>query len=154
MSLTKIFGSTLIAMIVFKFCFYVDFVNFHIKILSKIIEKNFKAKNLSENEKVRKFNKIRLCYICVLKMARCLSESVTFTLPLVVAVVIICLVRRAYRFYALFTGQLPFEAFMTTLLNNTTEELAYMIALCYCCNKTEIVVRFWEIFIFYLSQVT
>lgn len=141
LSLAKLFGAIIISMVIYKFCLYVDFINFHINILACLIQKHFHVNsNFTESEKGRKFNQIRLCFINILDMAKCLNESVTYTMPMIVGIVIMCLIRRAYRFYALFSGQLHLKAFFTTLLNNTSEELAYIIGLCYCCNRTEVVV--------------
>ncbi|KAL7013228.1 hypothetical protein ACKWTF_015276 [Chironomus riparius] len=134
MIVTKLTGSIIISLVIFKHCFYVDFINLHISIITDIIK----------TKKLNKIHILRQCYTELIKMERQLNESVSLQLPITVSIIIMCLIRRAYRFYALFTGQLHVSAFIYTIMNNTSEELAYIYALCFCCDRTEIVVSFYR----------
>jgi hypothetical protein len=79
-----------------------------------------------------KINTIRTVFIEITKMKAAVNDLMAFTLPLIMAITIMCLIRRVYRFYALLTGQLQLSAFIHTLMNNTTEEVGFIFALCYC----------------------
>jgi hypothetical protein len=124
---TKFLGSTIISLVVFKHCFYVDFVNLYLNMLTKAVKSH-----------PQKILVIQRCYIEVMEMERLVNETVAVHMPITISIIIMCLVRRAYRLYALFTGQLHFSAFVSTIVNNTSEEIAYIVSLCYCCNRTEI----------------
>jgi hypothetical protein len=138
MLLSKLLGAVIMSCAVIKFCFYVDFVNIHLNLLTIVIGNGFNL--LNEKDKIRKLNILRRCYIEIIDMSRRANGAATFTLTLLFSIISMCLVRRAYRFYALFTGRLNGSAFVNTLLNNTSEEIAYICAICCCCNRTDIVV--------------
>lgn len=150
MCVTKLTGSIIISLVIFKHCFYVDFINIHITAITDIINQNFNTKKSSINKKseiIHKIHILRQCYTEIIKMAKLANESVSLQLPITVSIIIMCLIRRVYRFYSLFTGQLHVSAFISTIMNNTSEELAYICSLCFCCDKTEVVVSIFMSFL-------
>ncbi|KAG5669082.1 hypothetical protein PVAND_016981 [Polypedilum vanderplanki] len=134
MCCSKLIGATIISFSVLKFCFLVDFLNLHLGNLTILTERTLKFSSI-------KINRLRKIYIEIYEMKTKINESMSFTLPLIMAIIIMCLIRRCYRFYALFTGQLHLSAFIFTLMNNTTEEIAFIFALCYCSDKSEIMME-------------
>ncbi|KAG5669090.1 hypothetical protein PVAND_016987 [Polypedilum vanderplanki] len=134
MCCSKFIGATIISFTVLKFCFLVDFLNLHLRKLTILTERTLKFSSI-------KINRLRKIYIEIYEMKTKINESMSFTLPLIMAIIIMCLIRRCYRFYALFTGQLHLSAFIFTLMNNTTEEIAFIFALCYCSDKSEIMME-------------
>jgi len=143
MCVTKLTGSIIISLVIFKHCFYVDFINIHITTITDIINQNFNINNQKFQQKseiIHKIHILRQCYTEIIKMEKIANESVSLQLPITVSIIIMCLIRRVYRFYSLFTGQLHVSAFISTIMNNTCEEIAYIYSLCACCDRTEVVV--------------
>lgn len=75
MCVTKLLGSTIISLMFFKHCFYVDFVNLHIHILDEILSSAFDPVT---SQNLRKIITIQKCYIEIIEMATLVNESVTF----------------------------------------------------------------------------
>lgn len=95
--------------IIYRFCYFVDFINLHLLALLKIVDEKYLESTKNEKLALKKILAVRKCYIYIINMQKYFLISVKWTTFIHFVTMMLSIIRRLYKLYTVMQGELPLK---------------------------------------------